>query len=82
MNVGHLMALSGNNTERAWATIHELAVGGIYHLPLRELIVIMNDFADAYRTYLEKDAPKPQVFDAPESDDDAVRGMLDGIEGL
>lgn len=69
----------------ALCVLDKCTVGGVYELPAREEGPLWAQFFPALRAHLEtiEDAPAlPGVFDVPEIDDEAVRGMLDGIEGL
>ncbi len=75
--IGHLVALSGrdNAVTRFWA-IHELTIGGVYHLPVAEMTEVLTQFANAYDVYVQEKLAK---MDEENGD---VRDMLDGIEGL
>ncbi len=75
--IGHSVMLSGrDNAVTRFAAIHELATGGVYHLPVAEMSNVLAQFAEAYDIYVQERLAKM------DEDNGDVRDMLDGIEGL
>lgn len=71
----HILA-SGDILQSA-AVLHRVTVGGAWHLPASEVDNILRQFSVAFRNHMNENA-----CSITEKDDDAVRDMLDGIEGL
>jgi hypothetical protein len=68
--------------------LDRLCVGGILHLPLREVLdSVVPQYLRAFDQWYKRGAvrdlfARPQVYDAPTPDDSTLRDLLDGIEGL
>jgi hypothetical protein len=71
MTIGDLAMLHSDNLAYRLCAVHKITVGGIYHLPERELPNVLRALIDAIKEYEEESA-----------NDVSVRDMLDGIEGL
>lgn len=83
--VGHLAALQKSGDEYALWAIHDLTVGGIYHLPVHELSAVLGQFCVAYNAFAATVKARLRTTHSEAADsaqDNALRDMLDGIEGL